>query len=289
MARTAAPREPGCCRRGGRGGASPARGREGRAADVGEPAGDRPIGPEQRHGNRRPRRIACSAVTAPEATMLSGWARRSRTATTKASAASCWCTTANGGSARALNGTAGMRRKRPSGLGMCGPRIGRQAQCPDRDANPLGDAAPVCLDAGQHAAPIGRRLQGDVLVGPGHRPATAAVHLDAAPEDDRFERTAFRDRAEHGDHRVVGQAARRVGRGPGVRLPDREVDQHVGVEPGDLADDAVMLTSARYDGRPFAAASLAVGRCRYPRAIPPTARLRASWRSEIRVRRPFRL
>ena len=33
------------------------------------------------------------------------------------------------------------------------------------------------------------------------------------------------------------------GGGPGVRLPDREVDQHMGVEPGHLADDAVVLTS----------------------------------------------
>ena len=56
--------------------------------------------------------------------MLSGSARRALAAATKASAASCWWITANGGSARALNGTAGMRSRRPSGLGMWGPSTG---------------------------------------------------------------------------------------------------------------------------------------------------------------------
>ena len=70
---------------------------------------------------RRPRRAACSAVIAPLATTFTGSARRRSAAATNALATSMSSTTANGGSARTLKGTAGIRSTRPSGLGTCGP------------------------------------------------------------------------------------------------------------------------------------------------------------------------
>ena len=60
-------------------------------------------------------------MIAPLATTFTGSARRTRAAATKAVATSMSSTTAKGGSARTLNGTAGMRSTRPSGLGTWGP------------------------------------------------------------------------------------------------------------------------------------------------------------------------
>src|SRR4029450_7827377 len=69
------------------------------------------------------------------------------------------------------------------------------------------------------------------------------VDLDPAAQDDRLERPTLGDRAEDRDHRVVGEAAGGVRGGPRVRFPHCEMDQHMGVETGHFADDAIVLTS----------------------------------------------
>ena len=73
-----------------------------------------------------------------------------------ARAASTSSTTANGGSASTLNGTTGMRSRRPSGLGTCGPSTGAEAHGADRDADPAADVARDALDLGERATELGR-------------------------------------------------------------------------------------------------------------------------------------
>ena len=73
---------------------------------------------------RLPRRAAWRTVVAPAATMFNGPSCRRRAAAAVAIAASRSSITANGGSASGLNGTAGRRSSRPSGLGTCGPSTG---------------------------------------------------------------------------------------------------------------------------------------------------------------------
>ena len=89
---------------------------------------------------------------APLATTFTGSASRRSAAATKARAASMSSTTANGGSASTLNGTAGMRSRRPSGLGTCGPEHGAHADGADRDADAAADGVGGALDLGEHGA-----------------------------------------------------------------------------------------------------------------------------------------
>ncbi len=109
-------------------------------------------GPTSGTGMRRPRRAACRAVIAPLATTFTGSARRRSAAATKALATTVSSTTANGGSASTLNGTAGIRSTRPSGLGTCGPRTVPIRIAPDAHADAAADGVGRALDVGEHVA-----------------------------------------------------------------------------------------------------------------------------------------
>ena len=117
-----------------------------------------------------------------------------------------------------------------------------QSQRADADADPLRDRRPGLLDVGQHRphSDVGSRATSSH--GRVTDPRAAPVDLDPAAQDDRLERPALRHRAQHRDHRVVGEPPRGVGCRPGVWLPHCEMHQHMRVEPGHLADDAVVLT-----------------------------------------------
>ena len=243
-------------------------------------------GPTSGSGMRRPRRAACSAVMAPLATTLTGSANRRRAAATKARAASRSSTTANGGSASALNGTTGIRNTRPSGLGTCGPSTVRRAHGTDGHADAGADGVGGALDAGDHLAVAGGRVDAGGLVGPGGSAAPTAVDLDAAAHDDRLQRPALGGGAEDGGGGVVGELPRQGGCGPAEGFPHGDVHDDVRVERGDQVDDAVVVGRARSDGtRPCRAAS-GVGRHRDPPAARPSPPPRASMARGSRDRRP---